>query len=371
MKNEMDNVAPVRACAKDAVASIRRRRVLQGVGALAAGALLNPLARAQAGRFDGKQLVYVSWGGVYQDFQKKSYCDPFAKETGARIIQDGPVNEAKIRSMVAAGGNPDWNVIDVTDTFLFNGTAHNLFEKLDFSIVNKSMVEPAYVTDYGIGTCAWSYNVAYNTKAFGVGKGPKTWADLFDVKRFPGKRMFRNRVYATLEIALLADGVDPAKLYPLDVNRALKKLDTIKDHITWWTTPSQSQQLIVDGAVSCGVIQNGRAYDASRKGAPIAIEWAQNLQSVDYLVILKGTKNLDVAMHLVNRSIQPDAQAMFSNNTAYSPVNPAAFSKIDKAISPWLATQKDNVAKGVILNAAWWQDKLEALDASWNAWRLS
>jgi putative spermidine/putrescine transport system substrate-binding protein len=315
--------------------------------------------------------VYVSWGGVYQEWQKKSYCDPFAAETGARVIQDGPVNEAKIRSMVSAGGDPDWNVIDVTDTFLFNGAAQNLFEKLDFNIVQKSIVAPQYVTEYGVGTCAWSYNVAYSPKAFPAGKSPKTWADLFDIKRFPGKRMFRNRVYATLEIALLADGVDSSKLYPLDVNRALKKLDTIKDHITWWTTPSQSQQRLVDGAVTCGVIQNGRAYDASKKGAPIAIEWAQNLQSVDYLVVLKGTKNLKAAMHLVNRSIQPDAQAKFANNTGYAPVNPSAFSQVDQALTPWLATQKDNLAKGVMLNALWWQDKLEALDSSWNAWRLS
>ena len=33
----------------------------------------------------------------------------------------------------------------------------------------------------------------------------------------------------------MADGVAPADLYPLDIPRALAKLDTIKDEIVWWS----------------------------------------------------------------------------------------------------------------------------------------
>jgi putative spermidine/putrescine transport system substrate-binding protein len=351
-------------------AALRRRNFLAGIGVAAAAAALPNTGAAQAKKLDGKKLVHVSWGGVYQDSQKLAYCEPFAAETGARVIQDGPMNEAKVRTMVVAG-SPEWDVCDVTDTFLFNGAANNLFEKVDYRIVQKSKLAPGYAQEYGVGNCVWSYNVCHSTKAFPNGQGPKTWADLFDLKRFPGKRMFRNRVYSTLEIALLADGVAPEKLYPLDVDRALRKLDTIRSEITWWNTPSQSQQFIVDGAVTCGVIQNGRAYDAVRKGAAIAIEWAQNLQSLDYLVVLRGSKNVEAAMHLLNRSIQEDAQAKFVNATAYAPVTPGAFSFVDNALLPWLPTQRMNAARGVTMNALWWQDKLEPLSDRWNKWRLA
>jgi putative spermidine/putrescine transport system substrate-binding protein len=370
MKVDFEGVGRLERVGDDRACSNTRRRFLKTLGAGAAATALSPLAYAQQKRYDGQTLVYVSWGGVYQDSQKMAYCDPFASESGARLIQDGPMNEAKVRTMVA-GGSPEWNVCDVTDTFLFNGAAHNLFEKIDYNIVQRSKVAPAYSNEYGIGNCVWSYNVCYNTKSFAVGQGPKTWADLFDTKRFPGKRMFRNRVYATLEIALMADGVDPAKLYPLDVDRALRKLDSIKDDITWWNTPSQAQQLIVDGAVTCGVIQNGRAYDAAKKGAPLAIEWAQNLQSVDYLVVLKGSRNTDAAMHLLNRSIQEDAQAKFVSATGYAPVTLSALDRVDKSFLPWLPTQKQNAERGVLINASWWQDKLEALGDRWNKWRVS
>ena len=355
--------------AASSVQPLQRRQFLAGLGAAAAAGL--PFAaQAQARKFEGQKLVYVSWGGVYQDSQKASFCDPFAAETGARVIQDGPMNEAKVRTM-ASGGTPEWDVCDVTDTFLFNGAANKLFEKIDYHIVQKNKLAAGYAQEYGVGNCVWSYNVCYNTKTYPNGSGPKTWADLFDLKRFPGKRMFRNRVYSTLEIALLADGVQPDKLYPLDIDRALRKLDTIRNDITWWNTPSQSQQLITDGAVSCGVIQNGRAFDAVRKGAPLAIEWAQNLQSLDYLVVLRGSKNATAAMHLLNRSIQDEAQAKFVNATAYAPVSPGAFSYVNNSLLPWLPTQRQNADRGVTMNALWWQDKLEAINDRWNKWRIA
>ncbi len=61
--------------------------------------------------------------------------------------------------------------------------------------------------------------------------------------------MLRDRVSPMMEIALLADGVAPDKLYPIDADRAFKKLDTIKKQSIFWTTNSQSQQLLVDGEV--------------------------------------------------------------------------------------------------------------------------
>ena len=39
----------------------------------------------------------------------------------------------------------------------------------------------------------------------------------------------------TIPAALVADGVPKDKLYPLDLDRAFKKLDEIKPHIkVWW-----------------------------------------------------------------------------------------------------------------------------------------
>ena len=73
-----------------------RRKVLSLGGGLAVASLVAPMNHAvAAGEFDGKQVVFASWGGAYQDAQKECYCVPFEKKTGAKVLQDGPMDEAK------------------------------------------------------------------------------------------------------------------------------------------------------------------------------------------------------------------------------------------------------------------------------------
>jgi putative spermidine/putrescine transport system substrate-binding protein len=344
-----------------------RRRLLQGTTSLA----LTVATRAHAAtELKGKTVVFASWGGAYQDAEKQAYCEPFAAATGATVVQDGPMNAAKFRAMIESGA-PDWDVADVTIDFLYAGIGDKLFEKIDKNLVHTDRISPQFVNDYGIGCIVWSYNLGYSTKAFTAGAQPQTWADLFDLKRFPGKRTLNDNVVASLEVALLADGVTSDKLYPLDVDRALKKLDTIKSETIFWSTNSQSQQLFVDGEVALGLILNGRAYDAAKKGAPIAISWQQNIQSVDYLVVPAGSRNKDAAMLLIDTMTDPGNQAKLANKIAYAPTNPAAFKSIDPAVEPWLSTAPANLQQGFVINAAYWRDNLKKLQERWAMWKLA
>ena len=344
-----------------------RRRVLQGTTALA---LTKATAARAATDLKGKTVVFASWGGAYQDAEKQCYCEPFAAATGATVVQDGPMNTAKFRAMIESGA-PDWDVADVTIDFLYAGIGDKLFEKIDTGLVHTGRISPQFVNDYGIGCIVWSYNLGYSTKTFATGAQPRTWADLFDLKRFPGKRTLNDNVVATLEVALLADGVTPDKLYPLDVDRALRKLDTIKAETIFWSTNSQSQQLFVDGEVALGLILNGRAYDAAKKGAPIAISWQQNIQSVDYLVVPAGSRNREAAMLLIDTMTDPANQAKLANKIAYAPTNPAAFKSIDPAVEPWLSTAPANIQQGFVINAAYWRDNLKKLQERWAMWKLA
>jgi len=346
-----------------------RRDILLGGTALGLAVAGGIPARA-ATDLKGKTVVFASWGGAYQDAEKQCYCEPFAAATGATVVQDGPMNAAKFRAMIA-GGAPDWDVADITIDFLYAGIGDKLFEKIDTRLVHTDRLSPQFVNEYGIGCIVWSYNLGYSTKAFQPGSQPRNWADLFDLKRFPGKRALGDNVVATLEVALLADGVTPEKLYPLDVDRALKKLDTIRSETIFWSTNSQSQQLFVDGEIALGLILNGRAYDAAKKGAPIAISWEQNIQSIDYLAVPAGSRNRDAAMLLIDTMTEADNQAKLANLIAYSPTNPAAFKSIDPKVEPWLSTAPANVKQGFVINAAYWRDHLKPLQERWAMWKLS
>jgi len=365
----------------DHIAEILRRREISrrgflGTGAALAGASLAPALMSRSALAAGNPVTFVSWGGAYQDAQKVCYCDPFTAKTGTQVVQDGPMNESKYRTMVESGESV-WDVADVTHEFLYNGIKNNLFEKLDASKLHLDRVPQQYRTDYGVGDIVWSYNIGYSTKVFTEENHPKSWADVFDLEKFPGTRTLNaDGPQAVFEVAIMADGVPMDKVYevlatPEGVKRALDKLTTIKKNVIFWDTNSQSQQLFTDGEVSCGIILNGRAYDAAQKGAAIAVEWNQNIQSIDYLVIPKGSKNVEGAHGLIDEMMVAENQAKLANMIAYAPTNPAAFSSIDEKVSRWLSTHPDNAAKGFVINAEFWRDHLEALLEQWENWKLS
>jgi len=236
--------------------------------------------------------------------------------------------------------------------------------------VTLSRVDPRFVHDYGVGCIVWSYNLGYSTTAFANG-APGSWADLFDLKKFPGKRTVLDQPVASLEVALLADGVAPDKLYPLDVERAFKKLNEIKGQTVFWTTNSQSQQLFVDREVVAGIILNGRVYDAAQKGAKIALSWEQNMQAVDYLVVPKGSRNRAAAMRLIDTMTVAENQAKVANLIAYSPTNIEAYKTIDAKLEPWLCTTPENTKKGFVMSQLYWRDHLKELTERWTAWKLA
>jgi len=358
--------------AESATVSADRRRFLKAAaaaGAATAAPLLCGNALA-ASHLSGRHMVHTTWGGVYRDAQIAAYCDPFSAATGAEVIQGGPMNAAKLSAMLESG-KPIWDVVDVVDVQLAVDSRKGYFEKIDPTVVDVNEVEPEYVHDYGVANIVWSYNIGYNTDAFPTGRHPRSWADVFDVAKFPGKRTLRDRVYPTLEHALLADGVAMESLYPLDVDRAFAKLDTIKDDLILWKSNSESQQLFGDGVVGCGLILNGRGYDSHQKGAPVNIEWNQNIRSVDYYVIPKGAANADVAMQFMNYVTKPKNQARMANRLAYAPTNLDAFEMIEEAVKPWLSTHPDNASRGILIDIDYWRDNLEPLAKRWTEWKLS
>src|SRR5699024_2235463 len=120
------------------------------------------------------------------------------------------------------------------------------------------------------------------------------------------------------EMALLADGVEPDDLYPVDFVRAFDKLDEVKENMQWWDTGAQSQQLLASGEVAMGHVWNGRMYSLIKDDAAIDIDWKHNIKAGDVLVVPKGSENKEAAMKFIAQATSPEAQANFANETAYT-----------------------------------------------------
>jgi putative spermidine/putrescine transport system substrate-binding protein len=347
---------------------ISRRHLLQsaatGAGALALNAL--PTARLMAAAAGG--LTFVSWGGTTQDGQKTSWADPFAKQSGLSVLQDGPTDYGKLKAMVDAG-NTVWDVVDVEGDYAFHAADAGLLEPIDYSIIKKENLDPRFSFDYGVGSFYYSFVLGYNKDAVGS-KTPESWADIFDTTKFPGKRSFwKWSSPGVLEMALLADGVPAEKLYPLDLDRAFAKLTSIKKDILWWASGAESQQQLASGEVALGKFWNGRMYALAQSGANTGISWNQNMALADILVVPKGTKNKEAAMKFLALATSPEGQAAMANATAYAPINKASLPMIDKKMTSTLPSEHTD--SQITLDMRYWSKNRDAIGERWYAWQAA
>jgi putative spermidine/putrescine transport system substrate-binding protein len=303
------------------------------------------------------EVVFVSQGGAYQEAQTKAILDPVAEKTGITVKQDSsPDAWPQIRTQ-AETGKPIWDVVDTPTKDCLRGGEQGMIEKLDLSKMPNVAAMPAeYRNDYSVAYEFYSSVLAYNPKAFPDG-APQSWADFWDVKKFPGTRALRNYPLATLEAALLADGVTPDKMYPLDVDRAFRKLAEIKPHVSvWWTSGAQSAQLLADGEADMVMAWNGRVSAVKAEGASVDFTYNQGMLQYTSLCILKNAPHAETAVKFVDAALDPEIQANFPAYIDYGPANPKAYAtgKITPERAAEMPSAPDNAAKQVLVSTEWW-----------------
>jgi putative spermidine/putrescine transport system substrate-binding protein len=338
------------------------------VAFLAAAATIVVCGAVANGAGNPVTITFTSWGGTSQDAQVKAWIIPFVKShPEIRVLQDSPNDYAKLKAMVESH-NVTWDVVDVGNDFGLSSADTQLLEKIDCNIVDCADLQPSHLltTGYRVPPYILSVVLGYNTKVLN-GAVPQNWADFFDIGKFPGKRAMWNwSASGVIEAALLADGVAPADLYPLDVERALRKIATIKKNIIWFAKPAQCTQLLSSGEASMATCPNGRVFTAQQDGAPAAIQWNQAINTADYLVVPKGTKHLKEAMELIAYITSPEHNAAYSYQLPYAPANVKAFGKVNPAIKHDLPTTYINQA--VFQKDDWYADHGKALDQRFQAW---
>lgn len=306
--------------------------------------------------FAAGKITFVSQGGTYQEAQTKAILDPAAKQLGIAINQESIPDAWPQIQAQGTTGKPIWDVVDTPTSNCLRGGRAGWIEKLDFSkMPNAARIPEKYRTPYSAAYEFYSSVIAYNKKT--LKKPPQTWADFWNVKAFPGTRALRNDPQTVLEAALLADGVARNKLYPLDVDRAFKKLAQIKPHVSvWWTSGGQSAQLLHDGEVDMEMIWNGRAGAVRKENPDIDYTFNDGILQNTQLCILKNAPNLADAVRFVDTAVSPDLQANLPLYIDYGPGNPAAYKtgKITAKRASELPSSPENAAKQALLSEEWW-----------------
>ena len=348
--------------------TIRRRQVL---GAAIAGSLAAPMLPRRA--HAAQQLVVRTTGGVYDDIMRRSFYDDFTKATGIEVVTVG-APMTKLIAMYKAGG-AEFDVIDTGDGGLL--TLERMGALLPIDYAGWKYGKPDDIIKdlrfpYRVANFVYATVMVYNKDSFAA-KHPQDWAQFWDTKAFPGPRTLPDMASGQppLEFALIADGVAPDKLYPIDLPRAFKALTRIRSSVPkFWDTGALSAQLMSDKEVVLGSLWSGRVQAIIDKGAPLGIEWNQNMIQVQALGIPKNTKDPKAAQLFVDFAMQATAQTGYAKDLRYGPSNAKSYDMLPKDLLAIMPGGPKYREIGFYQDINWWEDNRDKVNKAWSAWVL-
>lgn len=318
-------------------------------------------------RWEGRTLTVTSWGGDYQDAQAAAFFEPFERLTGAQIVT-ATTDLAELRTQVDSG-SVEWDVCDVLNADVLALANVGAITAIDFDEIETEHLLPQAMTEHSLVSSFHSTILAYREGYPEDGTGPQNWDDFWNLEEFPGTRGMHRDPQSTLEFALIADGVDIADLYPLDVERALASLERIRSAILlWWEQGAQPSQMITSGDIDMVSVWNSRIERLSSEGAPVLIQWNQGAISGDSWVLPSGTSNMDVAMDFLRFASRPEPGAAFSSLVPFGPINEQSFDLLSEDLRDSLPTSPALRDKQFFINYEWWFANREAVVGRFEEW---
>lgn len=317
-----------------------------------------------------RDLTVVGFGGATQEAMRETLFKPYQEKAGAPLLEESYTGGiAKVKAMVETG-TTTWDVVQMDENEMILACDQGLLEPFDWAGLPNSadIIAPAK-SDCGVGAFVWSKILAYDgDKTSGV----TSWADFWNLEKWPGKRGLRKQARMTLEVALLADGAKPEELYDIlatkeGQDRAFAKLDAIKPSIQWWESGAQPMEWLASGEVTMTSAYNGRVIAANQQGRHFKMSWTNQLYAMDFWAIPKGG-NRDQAFDIVNFMTSPEPQKAFAEKMVYGVTNAKAMDSISADIKPQLPTAEENMVGALAVSTPFWVDHEEELQQRFNRW---
>ena len=340
--------------------------VLLGVLALVLGVVVASLTFGQPAQVT---LTWASNGGAYGKAEDAAWLTPYQKQfPNVKIVYD-PTDDAQKLIQMVDSGNVSWDVVTLGNDFGL-GSTEKYLEKIDCSVVTCSNLQPDKypTTGYRAAQSSSGTVMAWNKQKLGGAPPPKNWTDFFDVQKYPGKRvMMGDLASSPLEIALVADGVPPDKLYPLDIPRALKKFDTIKKVTNFTINYQGCAEAIATGDAVMGQCWSGRIYSMIKNGAPVDYTWTGQTSAAGYMGVPKGSKNVREAMKLIAYVLTSQNCARITDFIPYGCVMPDASKYYKPEVIPNLGVA--NTDKNTIfIDDRYYATHRDEYNEAWQCW---
>lgn len=315
-------------------------------------------------------LTWASTGGAFQENEQKAFQEPFTAKTGTTFVNISPAEQAQVRAMVASG-NSIWDLANMS--WIYAGAyCGELFEKLDDPAIDRSQFPEGTTHDCFVPTYRYANQFAYNADHY-EGEKPTTIADFFDVERFPGNRVvFDYPKNGLLEAALVADGVPAEDVYPLDVERALAKIDTIRDSLVLAPSYGAVQQMLVDDQASMVLTVTARIVVTKESGANLVPVWDFTTTDIGVLVIPKNPPNKALAQEMIAFVTEPEQAAKFAELTGLAPARPdvdldsISYTEIQREFNAFFPDRGTTLEQ----DKPWWIENTDAMVERWTEWKV-
>lgn len=350
---------------------ISRRRLLQVGGATALAVPIGGLlAGCGRGGSEGsqKEIVYAGFGGTYEKKIVQAQLAPSGKKAGVKVqVTTGADQVPKMRTMVEARRTA-WDVVDATGPVFGQLLADKLLTKMDTSVVKSAGVRDQDLVDpYGVPQYAYAHCIFWNTKISSTEM--TSWKDVWDTKRFPGKRGFQRQPWYLLEAALMADGVEPDKVYPLDLTRALKMLDKIRPNAVFQDL-NTLQNLVAQGDVVTGDLNLARVQTLISGGTKLKYIWNQNLVDYERFVVLKGAPHASAAMKFIAATLTPERQLAVLDQLGYAPTLTAALNRVSAKKRSDLVGTPETLKTALVLDPHYYAEHGAAAQKAVQDWLI-
>lgn len=310
-------------------------------------------------------LIMIEPGGDSGEYVEHGFIDSFTEKTGIKIERESPTSLGKLQSVVKAGDS-SYSLIEMSAANLEQAVSLDLVEELDWDLIDPNDIYDEAIHPYGVG-----YQYFNTVMAWGEDNEnkPETWADFWDTENFPGLRALPDWASFVLPLALLADGVEPDELYPIDLDRAFDKLEEIKDDVAiWWDSGSQPIQALVTNEVDYAAV-----WPATLIADPEGLEFTfnQGLLKMAYFAVPKGADHYNEAMAFLHELTVAENQAKAMEIFPYPGPSLELENILPEDVTENLITSEENYEIHVQDDPAWWNENAEEVNARWQEFQLN
>ncbi len=320
------------------------------------------------GRFAGRTFRVTGAGDDVRESVLATLWQPFAEATGCRL--DVGITDYGVLAGDGGEERPDLSLVG--DDWAVRLANSGRLVPLEASAVDGTIPDIIPALPTSVPAFADAVVNTSRVDAASPDQYPADWTQWWDFRAIPGGRAMAKGPVGTFEIALLADGVAPAELYPLDLERAVSALRRVSGSVIdrWWETGPQVIDWMAGGRAAFATAYAHQVLTANRDGRPLRMEPNQAVLFSHHWGIPVGAANEDIARDFIAFALSAPAQAGLAGSAGLSPVSTVAFAGIDPVLSAHLPTSPENIGRSVRMDPAWWASERTLATAAFNDWLL-